>query len=120
MKYSTVYVATVVPFTFCTMASNIAHPFLWNILGYFVFNFLCSTKQKTGRMFTHKHIKHLSNHQSGWMNCRGQIKYLKKYFIYVRQNFYLNFYSENLTFNNKLWVEQQNISWKIKVNVISK
>lgn len=43
------------------MASNIAHPFLWNILDYFVLNFLCSTKQKTGRIFTHKHTKYLPN-----------------------------------------------------------
>lgn len=65
MKYGIIYAATVVPFTFCTMASNIAHPFLWTILRYFVFNFLCSTKQNTGRMFTDKHTKHLSNNQSG-------------------------------------------------------
>lgn len=78
------------------MASNIAHPFLWNILGYFVFNFLCSTKQKTGRMFTHKHKTSGSTiHLAEWAAMDKHDN--KKYFIYTRQNFYLM--SKNLNFN---------------------
>lgn len=65
MKYSIAYAATVVPFTFCTMASNIDIHFygiFWVIL--YLISCVLQNK-KTGRMFTDKHTKHLSNHQSG-------------------------------------------------------
>lgn len=71
------------------MANNIAHPFLWNISDYFIFKFLCSTKQKNRKnvyIQTHK----TSVQTSIWLNKLPRTNKILKNIFYLGKTKFLN------------------------------